>query len=91
MYEFLFSALGGLSLQTELLEACEWDQDLADDILASLSLAVKMSESSDDVGRNIDFLLAEKATENQILITKKIFNHEAKTTFNELKKSGGIH
>ena len=91
MYDFLLSTLSSLNLQTELLEACDWDEALADDILAALSLAVKMSSTPEEIGRNIDFLLKGKANAKQIVIAKKIFNHEAQDIHKALKESGGIN
>ena len=91
MYELLFGTLNSLSLQTELLESCDWDEGLADDILASISLAVRMSDNPNDVMRNINMLLPPKASAEQRVIAKKIFEHEAKKIYTEIKSSGGVH
>ena len=91
MYELLFGTLNSLSLQTELLESCDWDEGLADGILASISLAVRMSDKPNDVIKNINMLLPPKASAEQRVIAKKIFEHEAKTIYAEIKSSGGIH
>ncbi len=91
MFELIFGSLKSLSLQTELLESCDWNQDLADYVLEAISKAVNNSETPEEVRGNIDKLLVEVVDKEQLRIAKKIFEHEAKMIFTEIKSTGGIH
>ena len=91
MFELIFGSLKSLSLQTELLESCEWNQDLADYVLEAISTAVNNSETPEEVLSNIDKRLVGVVDKRQLKVAKKIFEHEAKMIFTEIKSTGGIH
>ena len=51
LYSIIENNLKGLSLQTELLEACEWDEDLVEEFSSHLQMAFHfISEETSNIG-----------------------------------------
>lgn len=83
MYKWIFNNLKSLELQTKLLEACGWDEELMETYVSLVGEGLDPSKGSDIVlqAKNI---LAPVASEEVVEVMIEIIEKEAVETFKEI-------
>ena len=82
MYKWIFSNLQSLDLQTELIEACGWDEELADTYLEKVSNGLH-PEFGLDIPRQVRSILSD-APDAVVEVIVKIVDREASEALKEL-------
>ena len=86
MFDLLSHNRASLAFQTELLEACDWDEEEMDKVLAIASVVlneVRLPDIPCPLDHYLDMavkpaLLEEKILENQVNTIIKFIKHDAK-------------
>ena len=60
---FIFNQLKSISIDTELLEACEWDRDIADSMMESLHTSFEKNKSNFKDLKSAESLIREDLLE----------------------------